>query len=157
MLRKNFATNYLNIKDILISAEIATSLYGRMNFGDTNGAKGIGFSSGRWWISKNWLITGFCCVGDAKQSIYRFRGAEVSVFADVCKDIEKNRGKNVTLADNFRSSPEILEVCNEVFKDLMGYDENSAIVYEELKPNRETQAKPKFIIIAAEKDRRKAE
>jgi len=94
-------------------------------------------------------------VGDAKQSIYRFRGAEVSVFADVCKDIEKNGGKNVTLADNFRSSPEILEVCNEVFKDLMGYDENSAIVYEELKPNRETQAKPKFIIIAAEKDRRK--
>ena len=94
-------------------------------------------------------------VGDAKQSIYRFRGAEVSVFADVCKDIEKNGGKNVALADNFRSSPEILEVCNEVFKDLMGYDENNAIVYEELKPNREAQAKPKFVIIAAEKNRRK--
>ncbi len=94
-------------------------------------------------------------VGDAKQSIYRFRGAEVSVFADVCKDIEKNRGKNVTLADNFRSSPEILEVCNEVFKDLMGYDESNDIVFEELKPNKEAQEKPKLLIISAEKDRRK--
>ena len=94
-------------------------------------------------------------VGDAKQSIYRFRGAEVSVFADVCKDIGKNGGTNVTLADNFRSSPEILEVCNEVFKDLMGYDELNDIVFEELKPNKDAQAKPKLLIIAAEKDKRK--
>ncbi|MGE4588748.1 MAG: UvrD-helicase domain-containing protein [Acidaminococcaceae bacterium] len=92
-------------------------------------------------------------VGDAKQSIYRFRGAEVSVFANVCKDIEKNGGKNVTLADNFRSSPEILEVCNEVFKDLMGYSSNDEVIFEELRPNRETQAKPKLLIITAEKDK----
>lgn len=67
-------------------------------------------------------------VGDAKQSCYRFRGAEVSVFADVCKDIEKNGGKNVTLADNFPLISGNIRSLQQVFKDLMVYDENSAIV-----------------------------
>ncbi|MGL5207057.1 MAG: UvrD-helicase domain-containing protein [Acidaminococcaceae bacterium] len=93
-------------------------------------------------------------VGDAKQSIYRFRGAEVSVFADVCKDIEKNGGKNITLQENFRSSPEILAVCNEVFNDLMGNDKNNDVVFEKLSPNKKSQAKPKLIILTAEKDKR---
>ena len=93
-------------------------------------------------------------VGDAKQSIYRFRGAEVSVFAGVCKDIEKNGGKNITLQDNFRSSPEILEVCNEVFNDLMGCDKNNDIVFEKLTPNKKSQTKPKLVIITAEKGKR---
>ena len=50
-------------------------------------------------------------VGDSKQSIYRFRGAEVQVFADVCKDITNN-GLYVPMDTNFRSLDYVLDVVN---------------------------------------------
>ena len=49
-------------------------------------------------------------VGDAKQSIYAFRGAEVEVFA------QAQEGKRrIALERNFRSAPEVLAFVNEVF------------------------------------------
>src|SRR5213076_1537838 len=43
-------------------------------------------------------------VGDEKQSIYRFRGADVSVFDDVRREL----GRELSLGTNFRSLPPIL-------------------------------------------------
>ena len=49
-------------------------------------------------------------VGDAKQSIYRFRGAEVEVF-----ETAKERRKTIGLHRNFRTVPEIVEFVNDLF------------------------------------------
>lgn len=51
-------------------------------------------------------------VGDAKQSIYHFRGAEVEVFAEA----QEWAGETIRLAENFRSVPEILAFVDEFFR-----------------------------------------
>ena len=61
-------------------------------------------------------------VGDPKQSIYRFRGADVNVFARVRRDIAAKKGKNIVLDDNFRTVDKILDFCNATFPDLLGLD-----------------------------------
>jgi len=51
-------------------------------------------------------------VGDAKQSIYDFRGAEVQLFQD-----ERTRAEErIVLAENFRTVPEILGFANDFFE-----------------------------------------
>jgi ATP-dependent helicase/nuclease subunit A len=52
-------------------------------------------------------------VGDPKQSIYNFRGAEVEVFNQVRRDT----GAPIQLDDNFRSVPEIMEFINHFFRE----------------------------------------
>ncbi len=52
-------------------------------------------------------------VGDPKQSIYRFRGAEIAVWNQVSEDIAQ-RGELVSLTTNFRSQPELIEYLNTV-------------------------------------------
>ncbi len=55
-------------------------------------------------------LSNLCVVGDPKQSIYRFRDADVSVFEEFCSRMPIQ----VSLTRNFRSVPGILEFCNEV-------------------------------------------
>ena len=52
-------------------------------------------------------------VGDAKQSIYRFRGAQVEVFAEARE--EADRG--IRLNTNFRSLPDVLAFIDTFFRD----------------------------------------
>lgn len=58
-------------------------------------------------------------VGDVKQSIYRFRHADVSVFTKVKEDIAQNAGQNLGMKTNFRSTQSIVESCNTAFCQLM--------------------------------------
>lgn len=73
-------------------------------------------------------------VGDSKQSIYRFRGAEVQVFADVCRDIANN-GIYIQMDTNFRSLDYILDVVNGTFEELMKDSADRGMVFESLKAN----------------------
>ena len=60
-------------------------------------------------------------VGDHKQSIYRFRGAEVKLFQDLRKAVRES-GK-LGLTRNFRSQPGILHFVNASFsKHIPDYD-----------------------------------
>ncbi len=59
---------------------------------------------------------GLFVVGDPKQSIYRFRRADIESFAHVGSEI----GDAVVLVTNFRSVPGILEFVNTVFGELFG-------------------------------------
>lgn len=86
-------------------------------------------------------------VGDPKQSIYRFRGADVNVFARVRRDIKEQNGKNIVLDDNFRTVDKILNFCNEVFPDLLGLDETKDVFFEALKANHESDLLPEMLII----------
>lgn len=79
---------------------------------------------------KNQIFT----VGDVKQSIYRFRQARPDLFLDredLGTDLETylNEGKSgrdggvvVTLRDNFRSSPGVIDSINYFFRALMRRD-----------------------------------
>lgn len=63
-----------------------------------------------------------CTVGDAMQSIYRFRGADVDVYRDHNQGMEENGAACVELAVNYRSHSAILDFVNAVF-DSLGADE----------------------------------
>jgi|GEM_PF-3723528 len=54
-------------------------------------------------------------VGDDKQSIYRFRGADVTVFSEIKRLIEISGGQIINLDKNFRSSGDIIRFHNRFF------------------------------------------
>ena len=85
-------------------------------------------------------------VGDAKQSIYRFRGADVSVFARVRNEIAVTGGELICLNDNFRTVDTVLQLCNNLFPNLMGSSPAQDVYYEALLPHRQTEIKPEFYI-----------
>ena len=62
-------------------------------------------------------FSNFCVVGDAQQSIYKFRGADVEVFFDVRDEIARENPdlEIVELPDNFRSHADILAMVDKVF------------------------------------------
>jgi ATP-dependent helicase/nuclease subunit A len=71
---------------------------------------GSGLNSGKLFV-----------VGDSKQSIYRFRGADPSVF-DATRRRLSERGR-LPLTRNFRSQPEIINFVNSLFEPVMsGYE-----------------------------------
>ena len=57
-----------------------------------------------------------CTVGDAQQSIYRFRGADVSVYRRHLEDVRARNAQGIIeLPDNFRSHRDVLALCDRVF------------------------------------------
>ncbi len=81
---------------------------------------GAGFDTGRLFF-----------VGDFKQSIYRFRGAEPKVFRELRAKI-KERGR-LPLTENFRSQPGILHFVNALFCDAFS---RAGDEYEALRASR---------------------
>lgn len=67
-------------------------------------------------------------VGDIKQSIYRFRGADPTVFASLRAKIAI--AGRLPLSENFRSQPAILNFVNALFVEQLG------AAYERLLPRR---------------------
>ncbi len=73
-----------------------------------------------------------CVVGDPKQSIYRFRDADVTVFEDFCSQLPVNK----RLTWNFRSRPGIIEYANVVCEKAF---EASDMRFDALVPMREVR------------------
>lgn len=64
-----------------------------------------------------------CVVGDAQQSIYRFRNADLSVFQEHVRRVEASpRGRRIELGENFRSHGDILAFSKGVFSRVFGED-----------------------------------
>lgn len=59
-------------------------------------------------------------VGDEKQAIYGFRGADVEVFRRYRRSIEERGGEQVTLSRSFRTHASLLESLEGVFAGLLG-------------------------------------
>ena len=57
-------------------------------------------------------------VGDDKQSIYYFRGADVSVFRSLKDDVRNMGGLNLSLTANYRSEPALIDHFNSVFSEV---------------------------------------
>ena len=60
-------------------------------------------------------------VGDAKQSIYRFRNADVSVFRRVQGWVDQS-GRVIEMPGNYRAAPTLLHFCNEIFSRIFSGD-----------------------------------
>lgn len=57
-------------------------------------------------------------VGDVKQSIYRFRGADVRQFNRLRQDIQQRGGKLLPLSQSFRTHDTLVDRINAVFESL---------------------------------------
>ena len=64
-------------------------------------------------------------VGDPKQSIYRFRRADVHVYQQVCRQLVDAGATFVELRKSFRSVPTIQRVVNAAFESVMDGDEQA--------------------------------
>ncbi|QAS51662.1 helicase-exonuclease AddAB subunit AddA [Halobacillus litoralis] len=77
-------------------------------------------------------------VGDVKQSIYRFRHAEPSLFLNKYKmyGTEESEGERIDLARNFRSRKQVLDATNYIFRQVldeevgeMEYEKEAELIY----------------------------
>ncbi|HSW35762.1 MAG TPA: UvrD-helicase domain-containing protein [Candidatus Limnocylindrales bacterium] len=71
------------------------------------------------WTALNPRPGSLFVVGDPKQSIYRFRRADIAIYNQIKAVIEKNGGRVLFLTTNFRSRNPLIRWNNEVFTDLL--------------------------------------
>lgn len=69
-------------------------------------------------------------VGDPKQSIYRFRRAEIAVYAAVRQIVEQGAPVVAKLTANFRCEPRLVEWLNARFDDVLGPARPGAPAFE---------------------------
>jgi ATP-dependent helicase/nuclease subunit A len=74
-------------------------------------------------------IVNLFIVGDSKQSIYKFRGADVSVFRQVQSDIRSSGGELIDLDLTFRAHKSLLETLNTLLAPILGETDDPARPY----------------------------
>ena len=88
----------------------------------------------RAWVDEGRRPGCLFAVGDTKQSIYRFRGAEVAEFVKLAADIQSQSAQPLdTLSESFRTHRELIAATNAIFEDVFrplgahGYQDYEAI------------------------------
>ena len=98
-------------------------------------------------------IVNLFVVGDSKQSIYRFRSADVTVFRQVQSDIQSSGGELIDLDLTFRAHKPLLDSLNFLLAPILGETDDPARPYAvpfaplrayRQKPERET-IQPPFV------------
>ncbi|MCX7655531.1 MAG: UvrD-helicase domain-containing protein [Treponemataceae bacterium] len=73
-------------------------------------------------------------VGDEKQSIYKFRGADVAVFNSLAHDLERAHPPElpsvIHIQNNYRSEPELLDFFNSLFRHVFPSSRDEVPPYE---------------------------
>jgi len=87
-------------------------------------------------------------VGDPKQSIYRFRRADVGVYRTVYEMLKAAGAKQVTLQTSFRSRPNIQRVINAAFERVMTGDADALQAdYVPLQPSRSDSPEQPSVVV----------
>ena len=84
---------------------------------------------GNLWRDLHWekLPPRFSAFGDLKQSIYRFRGAEVEVMAELRRALESGGGRVLALDRNYRSQEPLIDFFNTLFPSRLGPETFTAL------------------------------
>ncbi len=86
-------------------------------------------STDRYPLINDIIVDKIFMVGDEKQSIYKFRGADVSVFKNIKNDIGEERV--LPLSENFRSEKGLIDKINTIFNSkIMPSKEEESADYE---------------------------
>ncbi len=91
-------------------------------------------------------------VGDGKQSIYKFRGADIQVFYQIEDEIIERGGQKLPLDINFRTQKEIIYYINALFaQEMVRKPESPSYFtsYEALVPHRESKNGPMMELLCA--------
>ncbi|WP_156288828.1 helicase-exonuclease AddAB subunit AddA [Oceanobacillus salinisoli] len=107
-------------------------------------------------------------VGDVKQSIYRFRHAEPSLFIQKYKQFanEESVGRRIDLARNFRSREQVLIGANYIFRQILDetlgeidYDDKAELIYGNKTYDEYDfpEPNPELVIIDRDKEEEKDE
>ena len=88
-------------------------------------------------------------VGDPKQSIYRFRRADVALYEQVKRSLEAQGGSVLHLQTSFRGAPDIQGMVNAAFAPVMHANvEGTQAEYVALHPHRAAhEAQPSVIVL----------
>lgn len=99
------------------------------------------------------IIPTIFLVGDDKQSIYSFRGANVSVFRNAREKLHEWLGRDyhfIEAKENYRSLPGIVDFVNALFEKLMPrglYDDDWKIEYSPFEATRKGEGSVEISII----------
>jgi ATP-dependent exoDNAse (exonuclease V) beta subunit len=87
-------------------------------------------------------------VGDPKQSIYRFRRADVGIYRSVYEMLQSAGARRVTLRTSFRARPNIQCAINAAFEPVMTGDDELQADYVPLEPFRkESREQPSVVVL----------
>jgi ATP-dependent exoDNAse (exonuclease V) beta subunit len=94
-------------------------------------------------------------VGDPKQSIYRFRRADIGMYVEVCERVRKTPTCESRLSVNFRSTPQLIGWVNAAFDEVLGkpgdtpaYDKAEGTVCNmPLSPGRKPRKEPSVHVL----------
>lgn len=85
-------------------------------------------------------------VGDPKQSIYRFRRADIEIYQEARRIIER-QGRVVPITQNFRTLPLLVDWVNDIFSALILPCENYQPAYEPLIAYRPPGDRPSVVLL----------
>jgi ATP-dependent helicase/nuclease subunit A len=94
-------------------------------------------------------------IGDAKQSIYRFRGADVTVFQEARNEVENIKGRVIGMDTCFRAHTRLIDFVNHLFPQVFTLESRYDTPYEQMIASRaplHQQASVELHIIAQNKN-----
>ncbi len=75
----------------------------------------------QWKIFQRLFLDGedrpLCIIGDPKQAIYGFRGADVHTYLEARRQVRERGGQATNLTDNYRSTDALVRAYNAIFAD----------------------------------------
>ncbi|MBI4886584.1 MAG: UvrD-helicase domain-containing protein [Acidobacteria bacterium] len=87
-------------------------------------------------------------VGDPKQSIYRFRRADVATYVRVCEQLRRTGARPIELRRSFRAVPNIQRAVNLAFQPVMDGDpERLQARYVPLESSREDHPEQPSVVV----------
>ena len=100
------------------------------------------------WLKVRPIAGKLFIVGDPKQSIYRFRRADVSLYQDVKQLLLMHGAQLEHLTVSFRATPAIQTMVNAAFAPLMSEESGTQPAYAPLTPYRpEPQTQPSIVVL----------
>ena len=85
-------------------------------------------------------------VGDPKQSIYRFRRADIEIY-QAARDKMLQQGQQLEISQNFRTLPALIEWVNRSFGYLIKEQESYQPPYQQLSAYRPPHSEPSVVLL----------